>query len=230
MDKTLDTQDTTQTPKDETLMGKETTPAGKEPSPGKPAQTYTKEQVDRAIQLDRMERGRDWKVLETERDSLKSQLRTKENELSNIGEEREELQKQIDDLSSKDPEVFNLMKKDKELRDKERKLKTDAQTLDVEKQTYSERFKKAETFERDVRIQEIADGYEGGDFSKLKDLCDSIEVKTDEQIMKVAETLWDKKVVEPPVKPYSGMTSGGTIDLSALSPDEKILYGLTHKK
>ena len=33
-----------------------------------------------------------------------------------------------------------------------------------------------------------------------------------------------------PMKPYSGLTSGGAIDFSKLSPAEKIAYGLSHKK
>lgn len=231
-DKTQKLGDKTPTPEDATLKGNEVTPASKEPSPKKPL-TYTEEEVGRLLQLDRMKAGRDWKALETERDTLKSHITAKETEIEDIQTERESLQKQIDDLASGDPDKFNLVKKDKELRERERKYKADLQALEVDKRAHGERLTRAEAIERDVLILEIAEEYENADAEKLTNLCETLGAKTEEQIKKIAETLWAKKEGAPEsplMKPDSGVTRGGSFNWRELSPDEKVKYALEHSK
>jgi len=211
----------------------------KEGSTSQP-ETYTREQIQKFVSDALAEQGRkhksEFEPVAKERDTYKSQLQAKENELAGLSDERGELQKRIDELSSNDPEVFNLVKKDRELRERERQLKTGVQELEAEKQSHAERIKLADDTLREISIFEIASKYDGGNPVKLKDLCDTFGAKSEEQIIKVAENLWAKKLETPtteetqPIKPYSGVTSGGGIDINALSPDEKIKYALEHSK
>ena len=196
-------------------------------------ETFTREQLQKFVSDALTDQGRKHKTeLEPvirERDTLKSQLQEKETELTGITEERENLQKQIEELASGDPKKFDLIKKDRELRDRERKLKADAQTLEQSKQAHAERVKLADETLREISVWEIATEYEGGDATKLKGLVDTFGATSEEQIRKVAETLWAKKGATPgasALKPYSGMTTGGTENYDNLKPEEKISKGL----
>jgi len=187
----------------------------------KPPETYTRDQLQKHTSDALAEQG---KKHVKEVNTLKGER----DELSAIKDDREALQKQIDEIKDKDPEVYTLAKKEQELREREKQL-----TKGI--RDHSERIKRADNYERDVSITKIVEEFEGGDFDKLKGLCETFNSSSEEQIRKAAETLWSGKFVSPapetpPVKPYSGMTSGGQEDLSKLSPDEKIRYGLTHKK
>jgi len=162
--------------------------------------TYTKGQLEKHTSDALAEQGRTHK---TETDTL----RKERDRLSDVKDDREALQKQIDEMKSTDPEVYSLAKKERELRERETEL-----TKGIRE--HSGRIKKAEGFERDVSIQGIIEEYEGADFNKLKVLCETFGNPSEEQIRKAADTLWGKKFVPPasetpPVKPYSGMTSGG---------------------
>uniref|UniRef100_A0A6H1ZJL8 Scaffolding protein n=1 Tax=viral metagenome TaxID=1070528 RepID=A0A6H1ZJL8_9ZZZZ len=231
-DKTQKEKDTTQEPEDVTPKETEPSPKPVEPAPKETPKTHTQEEVDRLVQLTKMESGRERKAIEVERDSLKKQLQAKETEITDIADEREKLQTQIDELSSDDPKKFDLVKKDRDLRERERQLKNERLALDEDKQKNAEKVSKAEKFEMEVLILEIVEDYENGDLDKLKSLCEILEAKSEEQIRRVAETLWTKKAAEPskpatpPVKPYSGVTDGGVEDSSNLSPREKIDKGI----
>ena len=200
------------------LQGKLGEPSGAKPQEPsqKPPETYTREQLQKHTSDALMEQGR-------KHTTEVSTLRKERDELAGIKDDREALQKQIDEIKDKDPEVYSLAKKEQELRDREKVL-----TKGIAE--HSGRIKRADNYERDVSITKIVEEFEGGDFDKLKGLCETFNSSSEEQIRKAAETLWGKKFVPPasetpPVKPYSGMTSGGQEDLSKLSPDEKILYG-----
>ena len=191
---------------------------------------FTQSELELAIHAARSEGGRDWKVLETERNTLKAQLQTKESELADLADERVKLEKRIDELASNDPEVYNLEKKAKELRNAESKLKDDRRAEEAKWQANAERVKSAEDTLREVAIWEITTEYKGGDAVKLKELCDIFQASSDEQIRKVADTLWGKIATEPLVssssKPYSGRTSGGTGFIrNKENPDETLKQG-----
>lgn len=181
-------------------------------------ETYTKEQTQKLLSDALAEQGRKHKAeltpITKERDDLKTQIQSKESELTDVASERDDIRKQLEELSGDDPQKFNLVAKDKELREQARKLKTERDALDSDKQAHQERIKLAEDTLREVTIWDITSKYEGGDPVRLKGLCDIMEASSEEQIQKVAETLWSKKTPDtpptPPVKPYSGMTSGGT--------------------
>lgn len=228
-DTTHELQDKTLIPVDETPKGKEPTLVTKEPSPEDAPKTHTNEEVNRLIQLARMDRGREIKEVEVERDALKTQVSSKESELADVREERQRLQTQIEDLTSDDPQKFNIVKKDRELREQERKLEKDTVTLEANKKANKDRVELATTTLREIAIWETAGNYDGGSPVKLKDLCDLMEATSEEQIVAVAETLWAKKgkgTETSPLKPFTGRTSGGAEDLSGLSPRKKIERGL----
>lgn len=228
MDTTPNPKDTTPNPKDTTPKGGEPTPKGKEPTPKETPQTYSSEEVERILQLDRMKAGRDWKALETERDNFKSQLATKETEIQDITDNIAKLKTQIDDLASDDPEKLNLVKKLREAEEEKKQAKVERTTLEADKQVYGERIKKAEDLEIEVKILEIVEDYESADADKLSDICITLNANSEEQIRKVADTLWTKKTPEPaepatpPVKPYSGITSGGSDNLGSMPPKERL--------
>ncbi len=136
-------------------------------------------------------------------------LQGKVDELSEVQDDREALRSQISELSSKDPEVFNLAKKEQELRGRETELKRGIKEHAIDVQT-------AKEFKREVVIQKVVEEYEGGDFVKLKGLCESFNVSSEDQIRTAADTLWGKKFNPPASEPpppappaISGVTSGG---------------------
>ncbi len=202
--------------------------------------TFTKEQVRKLVSDALTEQGRKHKAevepIVKERDTLKAQIQSKDDDLKDIATERENLQTQLDELASGDPEKFNILKKDKELRERERELKTGKQALEAEKATHGEQVKLATDTLREISIWEITGEYEAGDPVKLKDLCDTLGTTSEEQIRKAADILWTKKQTEsetpeiPPVIPYSGKTDGGADDTSKLSPREKIDLGIEKLK
>ena len=229
-DKTPTAQDTTLKPVDATPKVTEPSPGEGEPSPGEgepspkeALKTLTLDEAERLAQLARMDAGRAQKAAEVERDSIKAQLESKETELEEVVAEREKLKTEVDDLASGDPARFNIVKKDRDLIERERKLKTGIQSLETDKQANAEEVKWAKDTRREVTIWETATKYEGGDPVKLKDLCETFGANTTDQITKVAETLWPKKTSEPkepetpPLKPFSGRTSGG----GGFTPDKK---------
>ncbi len=230
MDTTQKAQDTTLTPKDETPKGKESPPGQKEPAPQDEPKTHTDKEVERLVQFAKMETGRGNKVVAAERDTFKSDLTAKTSELDDVQGEREKLEARIEELSSKDPELNNLEKRDKELRGRERLLKDGIRDLDTNKRNNAARVKKAEDFERETSLQVIVEEYVDSDLTKLKDLCEILEATSEEQIRKVAETLWLKKPSAAPTadpsKPYTGVTHGGGIDFKTLSPAEKTKVSL----
>jgi len=208
---------------------------GKDGSTSTTPESYTREEALKLVSDALTEQGRKHKgeleAMSKERDTHKS----KASELSDIAEERDALQKQIEELSSKDPEVFNLVKKDKELRERERKLKADAEALSTDKKSHEERIKLAEDTLREISIWEIAAEYEGGNPVKLKDLCDIFSATSEEQIRNAANTLWTKKPGNVSKtnegKPYSGMTSGGrNFNRDPKNPDETLRYGFNQIK
>ena len=216
MDTALKERDKTQKPKDETPKAKETPPVTKEPSP----KTYTQDDMDKAkeeaVHNALMKAGRDWKTLEIERDSLSKQL----------GEQKSEADKlsiQLDELASENPDKFNVVKKFRELDEREKKLnrdddehknriKQEREAMDAEKRTHQATIQMAISTQREIDAFEIAEEFQGGDAPKLKALAETMGADTKEKIRKIAETLWTPKIpaeTESPLKLDSGLTIGG---------------------
>jgi len=175
---------------------------------------YTQKQADALVHAAKSEGGRKVKAAEIERDSYKSKLEVKESELADNATEIESLQAKFDDMAKEDPAKFDVAKELKSLREERKKLKADQTALATERQTYGEEVRVAKDTMREIRVWEIAAEYEGGDPVVLKNLCDTFEANTEEQIRKAADTIWTKpaeketKLKAP--KPYSGKSEGGT--------------------
>ncbi|KKM22294.1 hypothetical protein LCGC14_1626770 [marine sediment metagenome] len=184
--------------------------------------TYTKVQLEKYKSDGLAEQGRTHK---TEVNTL----RQERDRLSDVKDDREALQKQIDEMKSTDPEVYSLAKKEQELRERETQL-----TKGVRE--HKERITRAESFEREISIQRIVEEYEGADFGKLKVLCETLDNSSEEQIRKVADTLWGKKFnppasETPSVSPaISGMTSGGEETPTSARGKMKAGWDERHKK
>jgi len=163
-------------------------------------------------------------------------ITTERNSLREIKDDRDELQRQLDNSMSTDPEKNNISKLLKEANDRVKAA------TKLEKDN-TDRFLRADKVERGETIKRIADEFEGADIAKLTALCEATNIFSEEQMRLSAASIWPKKFMAPagttpstpaavPSQPpaYSGMTNGGREDLSNLSPDEKIRYALTHNK
>lgn len=241
MDKALtQTRDKVGMPEDKTPKAQTPAPGAKEPSP-KQDRTYSQQEVDRVINLTKMESGRERKAAELERDNYKSQVQAKDTQLQTVQDELSGLEKRIEELSSKDPELNNLEKRAKQLREQERKIKTDTATLEAENQKHSQTLTELREVEQAVTVWQIAEMYSGGNedrqaeiADRLIDLTKSLDATTEDKIHAIAETLYgqvgDGEVSPPSPRPFTGGTSGGGMDTDTLSPREKIEYGLKNPK
>jgi len=200
--------------------------------------------ITKAVREATGKQGKEHKlVLDTitkERDELKTRASTAESKIESIEDERKALREQIEDLTSDDPKKFDLVKKDRELRDKEAKMKADLQAWQSEKQSYDERINRTAEREKAMTIFDIAAEYENPQpdalEAKVKELEEKLSVKitSEEQIRSVAEILWGesegKKPPETkePLKTYSGRTAGGGSEtLEDLLGQAKNLKGKT---
>ena len=199
-------------------------------------ETYTREQLQKFRSDALAEQGRKHKaeleLITKERDTFKNQLETNTAELEgNKAEmegnkaEMEKLQVKLDALAEDDPAKFDIVKELKVAREERRQLQAEKRTLETEKKTHGERIKKAEDFEREVLIHEIVEDYKDADASRLMGICTLLNTKSEEQIRKVADTLWAKGTIEPETPslvPYSGKNEGGRKILGDLPPRERL--------
>lgn len=184
---------------------------------------YSQKQLEAFKQTFKSDAGRDRVTVVAERDTLKAQLLSKGNEIEDIQADRETLQQQIKDLSSDDPAKFDLVTRERELKGTERKLKAERLALDTDRLALEEEYKPDRETRFEITVWNIASEFTDGDPAMLKDLCGILEVKSDEQIRKAAETIWSRK--EPgdeTLNPYSGVTSGGGDNLGSLSPKDRL--------
>lgn len=204
-----------------------------EPSGGddSPSETYTSEQV-RGFLSDRHS-TLDSQIIALTKDNagLQATAEAKDTELTNAAEDNQKLQSQIQELSSNDPKKFDVIKKEWDITERERKLTTARASLETEKQTHGERVTLAELTLKEISINEIAAGYEGGDPVALKKAIEKLEtdfgisIKTDEQIKMAIPSTWAKK---PPDTLVLVSTKGtGGADALSNTPEAKVTRALT---
>jgi len=197
--------------------GKGKTPeAESKVSPEQEERLYTQSQTDALVHAKDSEWGRRFKVVETERDTLKSQMASNDAKVADIQSERDSLQEQMEELSSTDPKKFDLIKRDKVLRDQQRQINDRTKGLDEREQKLVEREKKVTGFEREVLVETIADEYEDGDSAKLKKAVSVFDNPSEEQIRNIAGIIFSTKAEaaekpkKPPLKPDSNRSRGGS--------------------
>ena len=210
-DKTPTTQDTT--PNTGSSPAQNESPSVKtEPTPKEEPKTLSISEATGLVNNARMDAGRAQKAAEVERDGFKTQSETATAQVEELNESIKTLESKIDDLTSEDPKRFDAIKELREARAERLRLKTDRLAFDTEKQTNAEVVKSANDTLREISIWEVSATHEGSDAVKLKEMCDLSGATSDEQITKVADTLWPKKVTEPAsaeLKPFTGRTEGG---------------------
>lgn len=190
-------------------------------SPEKGPPIYTQEQSDALVRAASKEAA----AHEAGRESKKTEatIASLNDQITDITAEREKIQAEIEELTKDDPGQFDLVKKDKDLRERERQLKTERTALDSEKQVHGEAIKLAQDTLLEISIWEIATEYDSGDPVKLKDNIAEFEEKfkikisDEEGIRTIADSIWAKKAKEPEkkepgdasLKTFSGKTDGG---------------------
>ena len=194
---------------------------------------YSQKQLDLMLQQATSEAGRQRIEAEVERDNLKSQIQTKESAVVDIQAERDSLQTQIEGLTENDPKKFDLVKKDRELKERERQHKENLRILEERETKVNARAEKADAFDAEILMETIAEEYEDGDKAQLVKMCSTAGAKTEETIRQVAEILWGKAKTpkaekKAPLKKVTGDTKGGgTESLEDLLEKAKHLKGKT---
>lgn len=205
--------------------------------------TYTEDEYIKGVSDALTTQGREHKVvveaITSERDTLKSGLAERQTTLESSQSERDTLKTQLDNLTKDAPEKFDLVTRDNELRAQEKKIKDDLKTLTTEQGTHAEKLKLADDVTREITVIAVATDYKDSNMAKLSDLCNQLNLNTEEQIRKVADSLWEKTVTEEKLeekkqttqmKPTIGVTMGGKEDHSGDTPDDKIKEGLAKLK
>lgn len=191
MDTVLKEEDKTQQLTDISLKVEETTPVTKEPSPQE--KTFTQKELDDAKEVAvhnaLMRAGRDWKSIELERDKLATQL-------EDIKTANDKLTIQIDELASDNPDKFNVIKKGRVIDEQEQRLKQERLDFQAEKLSHQEQIKLATNTLKEKAMRDIASESEGGDYKRLKEIVEVSGVTSEEQIRKIAGTLWQPKKKE----------------------------------
>ena len=176
--------------------------------------SYTEEEVQAIVHSTKSEYGREKKALEEENTTLKRQIGLKEQEFADNTTELEKLQAKLDEMTSDDPARFDVVKEMKATREERSQLKADKRELEGSKATHADALQRLAEFETDLRVTQIVEDYQNGDFDKLKDLCSVMSSPSEENMRKIADTLWVKKIelpktTNPPPVTYSGQTNGG---------------------
>jgi uncharacterized protein YdcH (DUF465 family) len=193
--------------------------------------TYSEEDVQKAVSDALAKAGRERKAIEDENATLKGRVSSFDINLAEIQQDRARLKATLEELGAKDPDKAKVVQKINELDAQIKANKADREKLEAERLQHGEMVKIAAERTRADNIKEIAAKYEGSDAAILKELCDKAGIHDAARIKDIAATLWKKPVTAPPaIKPDSGITSGSGIDISKLSPTEKIEYGLAHPK
>jgi len=222
-----------------------------EPQPGGPQTatpevpqtptSYNPEQANKLVSDALSKQGREHKaeiiVVTSERDTAKTQLTSRDGEITDLTGERDDLKAKIDDLASEDPTRFNLVKRESALTVQVNQLRTDRRTLEADKATHATAKKLTDDTLREITVMDVATGKKDasgkaiGNPEQLKEVCEKIGATTEEQIQTVADTLWPEAVttVAAQLKILPGGTLGGKESLSNLSPEEKVRRGLAAK-
>jgi len=244
VDKAQTEQDKPQSQRDATSKGNEPSSVKRESSSQETPLTYTKIEVDKMVSDAAMVIGREKKLVEFERDQLKTQIKSFENKVTDHQEELASLEKRIAELASNDPELNNLEKRAKEVREQERQAKAKLHDAEAKEAEIAEAKNEIATWKRDQLIYSVADDFVTVDgsnvgFDSFKARADLFNISEKEALVALAETMGFKPKTEgePETKspstgrPYSGVTSGGTSFVrNKANPTETLIHGFEKLK
>jgi multidrug efflux pump subunit AcrA (membrane-fusion protein) len=200
-------QDTTTGTQDSQLNAKAPGAEGNAPQEA----TFTKAQLEEAIQKDRIARGRDEKAFS----DRESKLKEREDYYARLQREQEEKE---DESARKNGTIADLQAKRK-ADEERRKINEDRATLDAEKAAHAEKIKKAEEHEHENMILRAATT-SGIDPATLKSDCAEFGFTTEAQITRYAEKL-KGTAAKPPLHVDSNKGSGGNTKIGDLPPKER---------
>ena len=203
-------------------------------------ETLPKEEVERLLHQVRSEEGRKRGEVESQLREAQAKSQNLEADIADIQEERAQVQKRIEDMSSNDSERYNLVKHEKEIAERERQAKTKLREADTKLRNAEVKESQYNAWERDQLVYRTADEFittdgQPVDFDAFKGKADMFKLNDKEALTTLAEAMGFKPKssgttsTEKP-KLYSGITSGGQEDFSSLSPKEKIEKGLEAAK
>jgi len=230
MDEPTIGKDTGQTQPGQTLQADKAKASAQAAATSAVPKTYTEEEIKKQVSDALAKQGREIKSLTKERDSVFSERDTLKTRLS-------ELESKIDEMELNqvkgDPDLEKAYKDkrsiQKALREaEEAKRKADAEIaearakLEEEKGQHAEKLKRADELDQKILVFEIAKK-RGVDLQILEDKVIKYGLQAEEAIDDLAQTLSTGKTVS---KPDSGVTSGGKIDFSQMTPRQKIEEGL----
>lgn len=165
---------------------------------------YTQTQADELIHAARSEAGRLQKDAETERDDFKTKAGKAEALVEAIQVERDRLQADIEELTADDPKKFDLVKRDRELRDAQRTLKTATDELATQQKDSEAMVTTAKETMLEIAIWEVATEFKGGDPVRLKALCASLGITDEAKLREVAGNIWEKVEAKAPAEKAEG--------------------------
>jgi len=202
-------------------MGGDSKDIGQQDS--KPQKVYTEDEVEAKFSQQRSVLDQKVSKLEKELANFSDRAKDAESQLSQWRKDRDEAELEA---ARDEPDKLTLIQQRQKVRDKLVEVARRESELNTREEKVKEANAQAEEFRRTQQAAEISVKH-GVDFDSLIKFTDGSPEAMEELAKKLPKT--GEHVIRSPLHPDSGRTIGGT-DLSQLSPDEKIRYGLTHRK
>ena len=198
---------------DKTTQGnpEEATPSGKgETTPNETPQTYTQEQVDKAVQSSLTKAGRDAKTLETQRTELTQQAEAIEATKTEIERTKQEQEAAFMESIKNNPDAVDWATMKKGLSEKEKALKAQEATFAKKQAEYDGKIKAAEEAQKEINIFSVASAKKV-DSMRLKTLSDKFGITDKEKLEELAdEIIASVGTTNPTIEPDPGTTKGGS--------------------
>ncbi len=178
-------------------------------------ETFTKAQLDEAIQKDRIARGREEKALK-EREARVTSWEQEQAERKRRDEEAEE-----EKLRS-NPDALKAMQERRKINAEAERIKAERAALEQDKTSHAERLTRAEKVEQELNVWKAAQT-SGVDANALMEKCAKFKLTAEEDIKDMAETMaaagGEKK---PELHVDSSKGKGGKLKLGDLPPKDRV--------
>lgn len=195
--------------------------------------TFTEEEYLKAVSDRKANEGRlkvQLDAVTKERDNYKAEVEKATTQVEETKAEIADLQKDYELAIADNADVAEINKIKKDLRTEKAKLNLEVaakqKALDSEREQWAGTVAETLAARFEVDTFEIAENYEGGDWNRLKALCEKANVKEKEDIIGLADVLWTKKGKSKdsegnPFIPDSGVTNGGGVNFDSMTPAQR---------
>ena len=171
-------------------------------------QTYTKQQMDKAVSDALSQAGRDAKALETQRNELTQQAEAIETTKQEIEKYRQDQDAAFMEAVKNNPDAVNWAEKNKELQAKEKELKKQLADFNKTKLEYDAQIKAAQETQKEINIFSVA-SEKKVDPQRLKTLSDKFGITDKDKLAELADEIASKGGTSTQdVHIDSGMTKG----------------------